>query len=155
MPTNFDPREYLHAFEEAAASGDMGGLERYWSEDVEFKDPTLQEARRGKDAFREDQRKWLDAMSDVRFDIDKIVRSGNDYAVYMRAHGRNTGDLELAPGARLPATNKEVDLDYANFISVDDSGKVTRDVAVFDVASMMQQLGVSPEEMQAATRGGR
>lgn len=155
MATNFDPREYAQAYMDSAASGDFERLKEYWSDDIEFKDPTSPEKQRGRDAFLTDQRRWLDAMSDMRLDIQKIVSSGNEHAYYMRIHGRHTGALELEPGVSVPPTNRELDLEYADFVTVDDSGKVKRDFSVFDLVTMMQQLGISPEQMTAGTQGRR
>ena len=97
---------------------------------------------------------WSGAFSEMDIQVRDVVESGNNVAILFEAKGRHTGEIELAPGETVPATNKVVKMDVAEFLTIDRNGKIARDHTIFDMAGMMTQLGLLPSP-QGATQPGQ
>jgi steroid delta-isomerase-like uncharacterized protein len=110
-------------------------------------DPMYPEPLRGRDAIKRDYTGYLRGFPDIRFEILTIVekddRSG---AGEMRFTGTQTGPLETPTGGEVPPTNKRVDIKGAVFAKVNDSGEIVEERRYYDVASMLRQLGLTPQE---------
>lgn len=113
-------------------------------ENAELWDPTMSQPLRGKKAVRQNFTKWSSAFNDIRFTVKNIVESGENVAIYAEATARNTGEMELAPGEAIPATNKTVTMAIAEFLTISPQGKLTKDHTVFDSMTLMVQLGLAP-----------
>lgn len=158
MPANFDGHKFVKDFNEAWNAKDASRVLEHYAENVEFKDPSQPQVSRGKDALRKNTEKWFQGFDNIRFDVKDVIQTGNKAAILFEASGRHSGELEIAPGERIPATNKNVKMEIAEFVTLDDNGKITRDHTIFDAASMMTQLGLLPqggaEQSQAAGKRG-
>lgn len=153
--TNFDARTFVNDFVTALNKKDPEGIVRYYGENVELSDPTTPQPLRGKDGVRKYVQQWSSAMSEIKIDVKDTIASGNKVAILVDVSGRHTGELELGPGETIPATNKTVRLELANFLTLDGQGKVVKDHSLFDVASMMTQLGLLPEQGTGTTERTR
>lgn len=154
MPTSrFDPKQYVMDFERAWADRDMAPMiQKYYDANVEFNDPTGK-PQRGTDALKQVAESWFNAFSEMTITLTQSVQSGNEHALLQRFRGRHTGELEMAPGERIPATNKPAEIEVAEFIRVNDAGKIVRDAVVLDTGQLLMQLGLLPSPGQQATMG--
>lgn len=84
----------------------------------------------------------------IELDLEKILASGHEAAVLVRARAKMRADLSML-GETLPTAGKKLDVVGALFLSVDDAGKITHMTRVRDTLEVVRQLGVSPERMRS------
>lgn len=89
-----------------------------------------------KDSF---MKGWADAFSDAQV-TDREYIDGGDVVV-CRFIGRGTNDGSLM-GA--PATNRQMNLPFVEIMRFDSQGRITRGEAIYDQATIMNQLGLMP-----------
>ena len=82
---------------------------------------------------------WHQAFSDISIVPEKLIAEGDLVAIYWIARGTNTGT-----GNGLPATGKKAELAGITIWRIVD-GKIKEEWSAFDQLSMMQQLGLLPE----------
>jgi predicted ester cyclase len=88
---------------------------------------------------------WLGRVfSDQRWEIQHVIGDGDLVAVHAIHHGRHTGDL-----MGIPPTGREVAYEYVHILRYRD-GKAIEHWGVRDDATLMRQLGVTPERPTAA-----
>jgi steroid delta-isomerase-like uncharacterized protein len=97
----------------------------------------------GPDGAIEFARMWADGFPDGKATIDRTIESGDTVVVEFTGTGTQTGTLR-APGGDVPATGRSVTL---NLCDVHDirGDKIQSMRTYFDAASLLQQLGVTPE----------
>lgn len=146
MSSTFDARGFVKDFEQSLNAKDAGRLLRHYAENAEVQDPSTPRPVRGKKAIEENFLHWSTAFSDLHFTVKDVYRSesGSKVAILLEGNARNTGPLQVAPGESAPATNRTVRLEIAEFLTIAGDGKVTKDETIFDMGSMMTQLGLMP-----------
>lgn len=83
---------------------------------------------------------WATAFPDSRIETGLVI--ANDAAVGMEWTGRGTHDGPLVtPAGTIPPTGQSVELAFTQFLEFED-GLIVRGRLYFDLASMLQQLGV-------------
>jgi len=152
--TRFDAKEYVRDLERAWNDKNADAfIQKHYDANVEFTDANGK-PQRGQQAFRSTLDAWFKAFSEMKIDVTQAVQNGNDVAILQRCKGRNTGELAMIPGeAPLPATNKTGEVAVAGFLRLNDQGKIVRDVAILDTASLLTQLGHMPGPGQAKVTG--
>lgn len=155
MNTTFDARSFVKDLVNALNKKDPESILRHYADDCELTDPTTQQPLRGKEGVRKNVTQWANAMSELEIDVKESVTAGNKAVLLFEGRGRHTGELEMGPGEKIPATNKPLRLEVANFLTLDSSGKITKDHSIFDVASMMMQLGLLPDTQRASSASQR
>ena len=83
---------------------------------------------------------WHQAFPDVAIEPKKLIAEGDLVVVYWIARGTNTGT-----GNGLPATGKKVEQSGITIWRIVD-GKIKEEWSAFDQLSMMQQLGLLPNQ---------
>lgn len=148
----FDANQLVKDFERAFNSkSERDVVRKYYDPNVEWGVDMSGNTQRGLDAFQKAWEQWADNFTDTKLEIMQVVHQGNDVAILQRTKGRHTGDgFELTPGEKIPATNKTVNLVVAEFIKLDDQGKIVRDLPIMDQSELMRQLGVLPSPGQDA-----
>jgi steroid delta-isomerase-like uncharacterized protein len=86
---------------------------------------------------------WHQAFSDIVIVPEKLIAEDDLVTVYWIARGTNTGT-----GNRLPATGKKAELAGITIWRIVD-GKIKEEWSAFDRLSMMQQLGLLPDDQKA------
>ena len=86
---------------------------------------------------------WHQAFSDIVIVPEKLIAEGDLVTIYWIARGTNTGT-----GNGLPATGKKAELAGITIWRIVD-GKIKEEWSAFDRLSMMQQLGLLPDDKQA------
>ena len=84
------------------------------------------------------------AFSDLRMEAEDIIESGDKAWARVRITGTNDGEF-----MGMPATGKSVDFQAVDIVRVNDEGVAAEHWGVTDTMTMMQQLGVVPEEPPA------
>lgn len=144
-PPRFDMAQFVSDFERAFNERSYDKVLKHYDPNVEFAIDSSGKTQRGVDAFRKLWETWADGFSETRLEVMQGVQDGADVAILQRCRARHTGDgFELTPGERLPATNRSVNLVVADFLRLDEQGRIVRDFPIMDVADLMRQLGVLP-----------
>ena len=84
------------------------------------------------------------AFPDLRMDPIEILVSGDKIIARVRATGTHEGDF-----MGMPATGKSIDAALIDITRFGDDGLAREHWGLFDMMTMMQQLGVVPEGPQA------
>lgn len=118
------------------------------SDDAEWTNVPTGETLRGRDGLRQFLQVWDDGFPDGRIEVSS-VKSGEGFAVVeFVGRGTNSGPLKT-PAGELPPTNRSVELRFCDVIEVSD-GRISGGRTYWDMASLMTQLDVMPEQPSAA-----
>ena len=95
-------------------------------------------------------RGWATAMPDSRATFDNVCESGNTVVLELTWRGTHTGPLQT-PAGQIPATGKKFELRACQIVEVaDGKSRVIRQY--FDMATLLQQLGVAAPAAAAGAR---
>jgi predicted SnoaL-like aldol condensation-catalyzing enzyme len=97
----------------------------------------------GRKAIEEYIGALLRAFPDFSARIDNVFGTGDWFAAELSVRGTHTGPLEFAPGNVVPATNKRLEMPVCWLGRVSREGLCVEDHTYYDVASMMEQLGLA------------
>jgi len=132
---------------DAISRHDITTATNAYAADAVAYDPMYPQPLRGREAIKKDTETYFRAFPDLRFEllttVEKDDRSG---AAEIRMSGTHTGPLESPTGQEIPPTQKRVDLKGAVFARVNDRGEIVEERRYYDVATMLRQLGLMPEE---------
>lgn len=142
MSKPFDAKAFMNDFVRAANTRSPEPLMRHYAENAEISDPSTPKPLRGKAGIRENLEHWSSAFSEFDFKVRDVVQSGNKVALLYDAKVRHTGALEIAPGETIGPTDRTVRMEVSEFLTISDDGKITKDLTIFDQASMLSQLGL-------------
>ena len=96
-----------------------------------------------KDGIRQYLQGWFSAFPDIQITVINRVVTEDQVAAEINFSGTNSGDLQLAPGATIPATGRKVNGKGTYFVRFQD-GKPVEVHSYPDLAGMMMQLGQMP-----------
>lgn len=114
-----------------------------FSNDVVWQDTGSPQAMHGRDAVRQYLQGWFSAFPDIKLTVVNRVATEDQVAAELEFVGTNSGDLQLAPGASIPATGKTVHGRGTYFVRFKD-GEPVEVHSYPDLAGMMMQLGLMP-----------
>jgi steroid delta-isomerase-like uncharacterized protein len=97
---------------------------------------------RGPHGFRQSGENWASALPDARVEVTNVVAADDGVVVEFTGRGTHTAPL-VTPMGEIPATNKRVEQRFCDVYGLRD-GRIRAHHAYFDIASLMQQLGVAP-----------
>ena len=96
-----------------------------------------------KDGIRQYLQGWFSAFPDIQITVTNRVITEDHVAAELNFKGTNSGDLQLGPGATIPATGRTVNGKGTYFVRFKD-GKPVEVHSYPDLAGMMMQLGLMP-----------
>src|SRR5262245_917531 len=85
----------------------------------------------------------LDNTPDLTVEILDMVATGDKIAIRARFSGTDSGKGWGAPMG-VPATGKPFSIEGIDVVAIDDDGRFIEHYGLFDVPTMMQQLGLMP-----------
>jgi len=132
------------AIKESIAAFSKGDLDKSvapYAENAETLDPTGKYV--GRSQILASQRVWHVAFPDAKGEVTNQIAEGEQVLTEATFRGTHTGPLAGPNGMTVPATNKKIEMRIA-FVDWFKDGKVQRERAYYDLAGLMQQLGVSP-----------
>lgn len=136
MATTYSVKDQL----EALNRHDPDAFAGFYARDAAVYDPQHPEPLRG-EAIRKDIGDFLAAFPDLTFTLKTVLESGDTIAFDGTGKGTHKGPM-AGPTGEIPPTNRAVEMAFAAFLRVNDQGQITEERRYFDVASMMQQLGL-------------
>jgi predicted ester cyclase len=119
---------------------DFAGAMAIYAEDAEVSDPTGNYV--GKLEILSQLRSWKAAFPDAKSEVTNQVTDGDRVATAFTFRGTHTGPLAGSMGTIAP-TGKHVELEMELLINWFRGGKVHRARESFDLAGLMDQLGVA------------
>ncbi len=108
------------------------------------RDPQNPDGIKGPKAIRASLDAFLKGFPDIRLVTETKFGAGDWITQLSHIRGTNTGPLEMPGGQTIPATNKSIRLPVAMVARL-EGGKFAEVNLFFDQASMMAQLGLSPQ----------
>jgi predicted ester cyclase len=82
----------------------------------------------------------LAGSNDLRFEEIMMIAEGDRVVIQSRSTATDTGGF--MPG--MPPTNKRYSMDAIDIVTVGEDGRFTEHFGIFDVASVLMQLGLMP-----------
>jgi steroid delta-isomerase-like uncharacterized protein len=125
----------------SVAKGDLDGAIGPYADDAELWDPTG--SYKGKTQILAQFKVWHTAFPDAKAEVTNQVTEGDQIVTEVTFRGTHTGSLLGAMGT-IPATGKRAELHVA-IVNLFRNGKIQRERDYFDLAGLMQQLGLTPQ----------
>lgn len=113
----------------------------FYAQDALVYDPQYPEPLRGSDAISKDMSDFLQAFPDFNFSLKSQVGSGDAIAFEGSGKGTHRGPL-AGPAGEIPATSLSINIRFAAFLRLNDQGLIQEESRYYDLAGMMQQLGL-------------
>ena len=121
---------------------DADAFAALYTTDAVAPDPQYAEPLQGREAIRKDIVDFFEAFPDIHARvIGEYLVNGDTAAVEVEMSGTHKGPL-VSPAGPIPATNKPVRMPGARFIRVNPKGLITECRRYYDLAGVMQQLGL-------------
>jgi steroid delta-isomerase-like uncharacterized protein len=117
-------------------SRDWDGFAADLAENCELVDRARNVTVKGRQQFLELNQAWVTAFSDGRITSPRFFDAGSTTVMLFTGTGRNDGPL-----GPLPATGREVSVDFCEIHEYDADGKVVRGEWYYDQLTMLTQLG--------------
>jgi steroid delta-isomerase-like uncharacterized protein len=120
-------------------AGDVAGFGELLADDLVEHEETPGLAPT-KDGVLEFFRMYTAAFPDLRMDPEDVLQSGDKVVARLRVTGTHKDEF-----LGIPATGRGIDVQVIDIVRFGDDGLAHEHWGVFDVMTMMQQLGVVPE----------
>jgi steroid delta-isomerase-like uncharacterized protein len=120
-------------------AGDVAGFGELLADDLVEHEETPGLAPT-KDGVLEFFRMYTAAFPDLRMDPEDVLQSGDKVVARLRVTGTHRDEF-----LGIPATGRRIDVQVIDIVRFGDDGLAHEHWGVFDVMTMMQQLGVVPE----------
>lgn len=130
-------RESIEAFNR----GDWESFKQTHAENSVYDEIATQRHVEGRDAIMQLNQEWKSAFPDANGTIERAIESGDTVTLEITWRGHQEGPLQM-PEGQLPPTGRAVEMKAADVLEIHD-GKITSEHHYFDMAGMMQQLGVN------------
>jgi len=111
------------------------------SDRTEWRNMATGETFRGHAGVRKFMEGWIHAFDDLKIDVKRVIATDTTIATESVVRGTHSGPLELH-GGTIPATHKKVEVPICEVCQV-DNGKLGPGGTYLDLASVMEQLGVT------------
>lgn len=125
----------------AFSKGDLEGGVAPYADNAEVIDPTGKHV--GRSQILASQKAWLTAFPDAKGEVTNQIAEGEQVFTEVTFRGTHTGPLAGPNGMTVPATGKKIDMHVA-FVDWFKGGQIQREHGYFDLAGLMQQLGIAP-----------
>lgn len=137
--------------EECWNQGNLNRLSDFLADQVQFHDPVFPNLNPGIQNIRTHIELSRKAFPDLRFTIDDTIAERNEVVLHWKAQGTHKG-----PFLGMQPTNRRCTLDGTSIYRLENS-KIVEEYANWNLATMMQQLGVVeiPKEVRSESMGSK
>ncbi len=104
-------------------------------------DPQYAEPLQGREAIRKDIEDFFLAFPDLQVKASNILASGDTIAFEVEMSGTHKGPI-IIPGGIILATDQRMAMRGGRFIRLNEQNLITECRRYFDIAGLMQQLGL-------------
>ena len=126
---------------------DLDALAALHAEDCELIDTATGETFHGPDGARQSMQNWYTPFPDANVEIVNLIAGDDWAAVESIGRGTHTGPLS-GPDGDVAPTGKSLALPFCSTLRVKD-GKIVGGRDYYNLADVMQQLGLMPEPAAA------
>jgi len=123
------------------SKGDLNGLVQHFADNATFLAVPNGETFKGRNEILGFIGNFKTAFPDMNLDVKRQIACGDDVVTEFVAKGTHKGVFKT-PMGDIPPTNRKVEEHLCEILKVKD-GKFTESHLYFDVASLMQQLGIT------------
>jgi steroid delta-isomerase-like uncharacterized protein len=127
---------------------DPDGVARHVSSDFVSESDTLPAALRGPEAVRHAVQMYVRAFSDLHFEIEQILASGDYVTTRWVATGTHDGEL-----MGVPPTKKRI-ATHGCTVEEIRNDKLVREWIYWDTGNMLRQMGILPSQATSAAGSG-
>lgn len=132
------------ALNDAYNARDWGAAVALATPTAEFVNVATGQTFRGADGLREFLQGWSGAFPDSKVETTIVIADERGAAMEFVGRGTHTGPLQ-GPAGTIPATGRPVAVPFAQVLEF-EQGKIARGRLYFDLAGMLQQLGLTPPQ---------
>jgi steroid delta-isomerase-like uncharacterized protein len=141
MTTKMTPLEVADRLTDAVNRHDGKAFASYYTADSSVIDPVYPEPLRGRAAIEKDVRDFITTFPDLSFERSYVHADGDLVIWEGILRGTHRGPLAL-PSGLVPATGRQMQSRICGFATVDDAGQITSERRYYDVAGLLDQLGL-------------
>ena len=134
--------EAFQSYVEAFNRADVGAIGSLYAAATVYRNPFTPEPLTSPDAVRAFEQPMFDAFSDTTVTVEESVAEGDRVAGRVTVRARHTGEM-ASPAGAIPATQKTIELDIAEFMRTDSHGRIVEHHRIFDTGAFMAQLGLA------------
>jgi ketosteroid isomerase-like protein len=133
----------LQRYADAFAAGDASALAACYAPVTSFSHPfTMGTPLTDPTSIEQFESVMFSVLSDATVEIANVLEVGDRAAAEVVVHTTHTGPIPLPDGSTLAPTNKRIEIRSAEFLRVDDEGRIVEHRRYYDSAALMAQLGV-------------
>ena len=129
---------------DAQGAGDDNRLEATVTDDFVYNEFGTQRRVQGRQEWLNIWQEWRRVFPDVKGTIQNIIVSGNQVSAETTWDGTFQGDL-ASPGGTIPANGNRMEQFPVAFVATVEGGKLKEEHLYFDLQSLLQQLGATPQ----------
>ena len=129
---------------DAQGAGDDNRLGATVTDDLIYNELGTQRRVEGRQEFLNIWEEWRRVFPDVKGTIQNIIVSGNQVSAETTWDGTFQGDL-ASPGGTIPANGNRMEQFPVAFVATVEGGKLKEEHLYFDLQSLLQQLGATPQ----------
>ncbi|MFC4872577.1 ester cyclase [Negadavirga shengliensis] len=141
-----EKNDFIEKVTKAINEHDAGTFASLFAEGATAHDPFYPDPLKGRKEIEKDMEIFFTAFPDLRGEVINVLASGSWIAAEFEMTGTNDGQLDSPAGA-LPATGKKVKFEVASFVKLDENGLVVENRRYYNVAAILQQLGIQSESV--------
>jgi steroid delta-isomerase-like uncharacterized protein len=136
------PQETIQAAVAAFNRHDPSGFAGKYAPDTKVRDPFYPEPLQGRAAIEKDISEFMRAFPSARFDLKRTIADGDVVAGQYVISGMHEGPL-VTPGGEFPPTGRQLQLEGSAFSRLNERGEIVEEQRYFDIAGVLQQLGLA------------
>ena len=129
---------------DAQGAGDNDRLVATVTDDIIYNEFATGRRVEGRQEFLNIWEEWRRVFPDVKGTIQNIIVSGNQVSAETTWDGTFQGDL-ASPGGTIPANGNRMEQFPVAFVATVEGGKLKEEHLYFDLQSLLQQLGATPQ----------
>ena len=129
---------------DAQGAGDDTRLGATVTDDFIYNEIGTQRRVEGRQEWLNIWEEWRLVFPDVKGNIQNIIVSGNQLSAEVTFDGTFQGDL-ASPGGTIPANGNRMEQFPVAFVATVEGGKLKEERLYFDLQSLLQQLGATPQ----------
>ena len=133
-------REQIDAY----GAGDNDRLAATVTDDIIYNELGTGRRVEGRQEWLNIWEEWRRVFPDIKGTIQNIIVSGNHVSAETTWDGTFQGDL-ASPGGTIPANGNRMEQFHVAFFATVEEGKIKEESLYFDLQSLLQQLGATPQ----------
>jgi steroid delta-isomerase-like uncharacterized protein len=137
-----DNAAIAQAFNDAYNARDWAAAAALCAPDATFVNVTTGQTFRGSAGLREYLEGWATAFPNSKVETTRVVADEHGAAMEFTGRGRHSGPL-ASPAGAIPPTGRSVTVPFVDVLELQE-GAIISSRLYFDLAGMLQQLGLMP-----------